>query len=257
MRKWWWLLWCVTLPLWAAPKSDLWPMWDASQSGNATISHDRWQQVLSRYVSVEQSQSYFDYGKYKASGQTDIQQYLSTLTAIDPRGFSREEQFAYWVNLYNALTVQLIIDNYPLASITKLGGFFQFGPWDDELVVIAGEALTLNDIEHRILRPIWQEPRIHYAVNCASLGCPDLLPHAYTAQNTETLLEEAARRFINSDKGVLINGDRAVLSSIYDWYGVDFKPSVKAHVNHYRRDSLLGDHRIDYEYDWDLNQRKP
>ncbi|MCV5656507.1 DUF547 domain-containing protein, partial [Escherichia coli] len=83
-------------------------------------------------------------------------------------------------------------------SITKLGGLFSFGPWDQDVIIINGKSLTLNDIEHRILRPIWQDPRTHYAVNCASLGCPNLQTQAFTAENTQALLESAAKTFINS-----------------------------------------------------------
>lgn len=127
----------------------------------------------------------FRYAEVTKEDKTLLNDYLDQLSKLDPREFNRQEQYAYWVNLYNALTVKLILDNYPVASITKLGGLFSFGPWDEKVFTVAGQTLTLNDIEHRILRPIWKDPRTHYAVNCASLGCPNLQSQAFTAQNTE------------------------------------------------------------------------
>lgn len=105
------------------------------------------------------------------ASKQQLKRYIQQMASLDPRDYKKQEQFAYWVNLYNALTVQLVLDNYPTSSIKKLGkGFFSFGPWDDDIIRVAGKKLTLNDIEHRILRPIWRDKRIHYVVNCASLG---------------------------------------------------------------------------------------
>ncbi len=178
---------------------------------------------------------------------------------VDPRSYSKAEQYAYWVNIYNAITVDLILDNYPVKSITKLGGLFSFGPWGDKVITIAGQNLTLNDIEHRILRPIWNDPRTHYAVNCASLGCPNLQPDAFTADNTESLLEQAATQFVNSQKGATLKGEKLQLSSIYEWFADDFggnKKGVIEHINRYRQSDDLNafDGKIEYEYDWALNK---
>lgn len=186
----------------------------------------------------------------------------------DPRRYKKIEQKAYWINLYNALTVQLILDNYPVKSITKLGeGLFSFGPWDDPAATIRGKTLSLNDIEHKILRPIWKDQRIHYAVNCASYSCPDLSAMAFTANNTEELLEEGASAYINHPRGVGVDGDDLLLSSIFDWYLVDFGDSQETlvqHLKHYAKPALKqklaaferngGD--IDHDYNWDLNESK-
>ncbi|MGF1686367.1 DUF547 domain-containing protein [Photobacterium japonica] len=241
---------------WAAPKADLWPYWQATQANSTqTVDHQRWQQLLDRYLVVAPSQTRFRYSAVTDNDQYALGRYLRDLAAIDPRQLNRREQFAYWVNLYNAQTVKLILAHYPVSSITKIGGFFSFGPWDDDVVTINGKPLSLNDIEHRILRPIWRDPRIHYAVNCASLGCPDLLPRAFTANNTDTLLEQAAKRFINSDKGVKIDSDRVQLSSIYDWYGSDFgtQAQLQQHLNRYRTGTPVTLQHVRYDYDWRLN----
>lgn len=244
----------------AAPKSDLWAYWNQSnETNNATISHQAWDSILNKYLAATGQHHLFDYANVSSSDKNALKGYIKNLADIDPRDYSKAQQYAYWVNLYNAITVDLIVDNYPLKSITKLGGLFTFGPWGDDVVNIAGKDLTLNDIEHRILRPIWNDPRTHYAVNCASLGCPNLQLLAFTAENTETLLEQAASSFVNNDKGVVVNGNDAQLSSIYEWFVADFggnEAGVIAHLKQYRTDlELTNDSNINYDYDWDLNKQ--
>ncbi|PSW15130.1 DUF547 domain-containing protein [Photobacterium sanctipauli] len=243
----------------AAPKADLWPYWQQhNASSQKVVDHQRWQVLLDKYLVVQPKQTLFRYKAVSDADKYELDRYLRDLGAVDPRQLNRREQFAYWVNLYNALTVQLILDNYPLKSITKLGGFFSFGPWDEKLVTVDGQKLSLNDIEHRILRPIWRDPRIHYAVNCASLGCPDLQPTVFTASNHQALLDKAANRFINSSKGVSPSGSSTRLSSIYDWYGSDFgsKRQLQAHINQYRQGSPVTLGKVSYDYNWSLNEAK-
>ena len=158
-----------------------------------------------------------------------------------------------------------MLDHYPVDSIRDISispGFFSVGPWGKKLIRIEGEELSLDDIEHRILRPIWKDPRIHYAVNCASMGCPKLMPRAFTAQNTEELLERGAKDFINSDHGARFESNtRLVASSIYDWFQEDFggtESGVIAHLREYARAPLIEklsgvDEVYDFEYDWTLN----
>ncbi|SON48117.1 DUF547 domain-containing protein [Vibrio tapetis] len=242
----------------AAPKSELWAYWNVSNESNQqSISHQDWQQFLDDYLVLEGQHHLVTYANVSNPDKKQLQNYIDQLALVDPRQYSKKEQYAYWVNLYNALTIDLILDNYPIESITKLGGFFSFGPWGDELVTVAGKSLTLNDIEHRILRPIWQDPRTHYAVNCASLGCPNLQQTAFTAQNTNVLLEQAAHEFINSDKGVKLSASSTQLSSIYDWFKTDFgadEAALLKHIQQYRPDikELVG--KVRYDYDWNLNQ---
>lgn len=243
----------------SAPKSELWSYWDQSNESNSgTISHATWQQFLDNYIVIDGQNHLIRYQTVSSNDRSQLKQYIEQLANTDPRQFSQAEQYAYWVNLYNAITVELILDAYPVKSITKLGGLFSFGPWGDEVITINGKALTLNDIEHRILRPIWQDPRTHYAVNCASLGCPNLQTQAFTAENTEALLERAAHEFVNSDKGVLVRQNKLQLSSIYDWFIADFgtQEQLIEHLNQYRTQPLSNVKNIDYEYDWALNQAK-
>lgn len=243
----------------AAPKAELWPMWNASNEQNTmVISHQPWQDILDNYLIKQGENTLFRYSSVTRDDKLKLKDYLYTLTQYDPRTFNKAEQYAYWVNLYNALTVDLILDNYPIKSITKLGGFFSFGPWGDKIATVAGEALTLNDIEHRILRPIWQDPRTHYAVNCASFGCPNLQLQAFTAENSNAVLEQSATEFINSKKGVLVQQSHVQLSSIYDWFSEDFgsQADLFNHLKQYKPALAFDNKKINFDYNWDLNQAK-
>ena len=165
--------------------------------------------------------------------------------------------------MYNALTITVILDHYPVESIRDIdtSGLFANGPWGAELVTIEGETLTLDDIEHRILRPIWQDPRVHYAVNCASIGCPNIMRTAFTAKNTEALMNSAAKDFINHPRAVTVTGDKLRVSSIYVWFKDDFggtDEGVIAHLKQYAKPTLRGRlnsvTKIDGDvYDWSLN----
>ncbi|MCD9467458.1 DUF547 domain-containing protein [Photobacterium iliopiscarium] len=247
-----------SLNIFAAPKANLLPYWqDQVTTNQQDIDHQQWQQLLNKYLVVEPHQNLFRYSAVTPADKQKLHTYIYQLSQLDPRQYNRNVQFAYWVNLYNALTVQLILDNYPLTSITKLGGFFSFGPWDQPIVTIMKKTLSLNDIEHRILRPIWHDPRIHYAVNCASLGCPDLLPQVFDSHQLEQQLNTAASRFINSNKGVHTNSKQTTLSSIYDWYSVDFgnRQALLQHINHYRLHKKINGDNIKFDYNWLLNQK--
>lgn len=176
--------------------------------------------------------------------------------------FNQREQFAFWVNLYNAVTVRTVLDHYPVASIRDINdGFLSPGPWDRPLVTVEGKSVTLNDIESRILRPLWDDPRIHYVLNCASVGCPNLEVAAYRGKGLNARLDAAARSYINNPRGVRVDGDRLVISSIYAWFEDDFggsESAVLAHLKRYADPDLsrdLAQHGTigGYDYDWALN----
>lgn len=251
----------------AAPASEYWGFWDKSDEKSLkAIDHSTWDVFLSRYLkpSADPEGTFLSYSKVSAPDRKLLKDYIASLTRLDPRQYVRAEQMAYWINLYNALTVELILENYPVKSITKLGPWYKFGPWDDKITKVAGQSLSLNDIEHRILRPIWQDKRIHYAVNCASKGCPDLALEAYSSIKLNSQLSEAARRYVNQEKGVVFIDKRLVLSRIYEWYSVDFgsRDELMAHLKANASDGLRRKLEkytgpIDYQYDWGLNELKP
>ena len=207
----------------------------------------------------------FDYAGAKAAGEgKTIKAYTDYLAAQNPDTLPEADQIAYWANLYNALTVNLILDNYPVKSIRKIkAGAFSIGPWKRDEVTVNGNVLSLNDIEHEILRKRYPNPAmVHYMVNCASIGCPNLPSKLWVGATLDADRAAAAREFINSPRGVTIKGDELKVSSIYDWFKVDFGGSKSATLDHYRefagpelRAALDAGATIeDYDYNWDLNE---
>jgi hypothetical protein len=245
--------------LYAAPKADLWEYWQPfADAKTVEIDHQSYQEFLDSYLVVQGQHTLVKYNQVTSKDKLSLKTYLSKMSEVDPHQLTRGQQYAFWVNLYNAYTIDIILDNYPTKSITKIGGLFSFGPWDKEITTINGQALTLNDIEHRILRPIWQDPRTHYAVNCASLGCPNLQQYAFTDANTEQLLQQAMQSYISSDKGVLLSNGQLTLSSIYDWFEVDFGGSdgVVEHLAEIRPELADYSGKVKFDYDWSLNEVK-
>ena len=248
----------------AAPSAKLWERWNEfNPASNATIDHASWSNWLKSFVSTDvDGVNRVAYGSVTQSDRKLLETYIDNLTSLQISDYNRDQQLAYWINLYNALTIDIVLEHYPLDSIREISsGFFSSGPWRLKLAKIEGEALTLDDIEHRILRPVWQDPRIHYAVNCASLGCPNLQLSAFTAENTETLLDKAARDYINSPRGAEVIDNKLRVSRIYDWFEKDFggnETGVIGHLLQYASGDLataLGPiEDIDaYAYDWQIN----
>lgn len=250
--------------IFSGPAADLDPFWNqVSGTRIEKVDHSQWQSVLDDYLVEDESGiNFFDYEGLQVDGDARLDRYVNDLSEIDPRKLNKAGQMSYWINLYNALTVRLVAENYPVESITKLGeSLLGRGPWDDEIVTIASRALTLNDIEHRILRPVFRDHRIHFAVNCASIGCPNLSASAYTAANLDQLLSQAATRFLNHPRGLQFEGDTLRLSKIFQWFQDDFggdeqrmlhtltlylDPETASRVERYSGE-------LEYAYDWALN----
>lgn len=236
-----------------------------AQAGTAaeTIDHGAWDRLLSRYVEVSgDSVNRVNYAALKQGDAATLKDYLAALQAVEIEKYPKDEQFAFWVNLYNAATVDVILKYYPLQSIRDIGLLGQ-GPWKDKIVKVSGKALSLDDIEHGILRAVWKDVRIHYAVNCASIGCPNLAKRAYTADMLEPMLEEAARAYINHSRGFARVDGALVASSIFDWYVDDWgdQAAVLDHARKYASDTtkaIIGTAtEIDsHDYDWSLNDTK-
>jgi hypothetical protein len=249
-----------------APGADLWPRWQAHDAASrATIDHGAWDVLLRRYVrGGEDGLNLFAYGAVSPADRGALAAYIDGLSRIPISRHNRAEQLAYWINLYNALTVRVVLDHYPVKSIRDIDispGFFADGPWGKKLATVEGEAVSLNDIEHRILRPIWRDPRLHYAVNCASIGCPNLRTRAWTAATVEATLEQAATDYVNSPRGVSVRDGTVTISKIYDWFHEDFGGTDAGVLNHLlkyaspaMRQRLAAIGAIhDVTYDWRLN----
>ena len=250
----------------AAPKADLWDRWLAHDpKSTVQVGHEPWDRFLkANVVRGEDGVNRLPYGTISAADRKVLDDYLARLAEIPVSKLNRKEQRAYWVNLYNALTVSVILGHYPVKSIRDIDispGFFSDGPWGKKLVTIEGTNVSLDEIEHRILRPIWKDLRVHYAVNCASIGCPNLRAQAFTAENTEALLDQAARDYVNHPRGARVDDGELVVSSIYHWFAADFggkDSAVIAHLKGYAdpplRAQLERQRQIsDHEYDWALN----
>lgn len=258
----------------AAPKSNLWPRWQAhDHNSTAQIDHSAWTAFLQKYVvKSKDGINLVRYGAVSADDRKALESYIHTLESVKIDHYSRAQQRPYWTNLYNAETVNLVLQHYPIKSIRDInlshglssfvGGLFDSGPWDAKVLKVEGVALSLNDIEHRILRPIWkQDPRTHYSLNCASLSCPNLRRQAYTAQNMEQMLNSGARDYINSPRGAKVTGGKLSVSSIYIWYQSDFggnDAEVIAHLKKYADPKLKKQLQnitniSSHHYDWKLN----
>ncbi|MEQ8250699.1 MAG: DUF547 domain-containing protein [Oceanibaculum nanhaiense] len=254
-----------SLPATAAPEAELWARWTVhNPAATASVDHTAWDAFLKRHLRPgDDGVTRLDYAAAQADA-APLDAYLERLSAVPVSRLNRDEQRAFWINLYNALTVHTVLAHYPVDSIRDIRispGLFSIGPWGRKLISVEGEPLSLDDIEHRILRPIWRDPRVHYAVNCASIGCPNLLPEAFTAANTERLMEAGAHAYVNHPRGVSLADGRLVISSIYDWFEADFgggEAGVLAHLRRHAAPELaaalaarreIDDHR----YDWTLN----
>lgn len=221
--------------------------------------HKPFDALLQKYVIGKR----FNYGGI-ANDEADKQRlftYIDSLKAQTPSNWRQNDALAFWINLYNAATLALVLKNYPVKSIKDIGGLLS-SPWNRDVVSVEGKTFTLNQIENDIIRKKFNDARIHFAVNCAAIGCPPIANHAYTNEKLDAQLDAATRRVLNDDNWVEIKSDRLLITKIFDWYEADFEKmagSVRKFIAKYReknRAAILDDHRrIEYkEYNWDLNK---
>ena len=229
------------------------------------VDHSTWNCLLARYTVTDAvGVNRLRYRAVTAQDRNALKGYLQYLQSVDTRTLNRNEQLAFWFNLYNARTVDIVLDNYPIRSIRQVKMKFTdfVGPFDDPgAVTVLGKSLSLNDIESGIVRPVWKDPRIHYALNCASYGCPNLAPQAWTAADLDGRLNGAAYEYINSDRAIRSGVFGVKVSKIFKWYKDDFGGSDQAVLNHLRQyanpstqQKLQGRQSIrGHFYDWSLN----
>ncbi|MFW6413052.1 MAG: DUF547 domain-containing protein [Oceanicaulis sp.] len=235
----------------AAPAQDLHAPWDAI--------------LAERLVESPDGINRFDYEGLRddPAGRAALDAYVAALEAARPSVMAPDEAFAYWANLYNAATVKLIVDEAPERSIRQIRPHpFAIGPWGVERVTVEGERLSLDDIEHAIMRERFEAAMVHYAVNCASIGCPNLKPTAWRAESLDEDLEAAARAYVNHPRGARAVDGGLEVSRIYRWFREDFGDSedgVIEHLSLFAEPDLAGQIRAtpdirSHAYDWDLNQ---
>ena len=260
------LLYLVMQSASASYHKELWPKWEPyNPLSTVVVSHEEWQAVLSKYVTTNTEKiNLVDYTRLKQDGLEVLKKYIDRMSSIRVDSLNRNEQLAYWINLYNALTVYTVAQYYPISSIQEIDispGLFNIGPWGATLISIADMPLSLDEIYNRIVRPIWNDPRTHYAINNATIGAANLSKQAFLGASIDRQLNEAAAEFINSPRGVQIIEGKLVVSKIYDWYRDDFGGTDKdviAHLKQFARTSLQKVlqriNNIDsYTYNWHLN----
>lgn len=236
-------------------------------AGVQTLDHGAFDALLARRTSLQAGVVRVDYRSWKASpaDRAALKAYIARLAGTDPAQLTRAEQFAFWANLYNAVTIDTVLAAYPVRSIRDIRPtVLSIGPWKARAVTVSNIALSLDDIENGILRTGWRDPRVHYAINCASFSCPNLPRVAWRGQDLSARLDAAARDYVNHPRGVRFEGDRLVVSSIYRWFAGDFgggdrhilhhlstfaAPALKARLQ--KTDGIGGD-----AYDWMLNEGK-
>jgi len=226
------------------------------QATASTDSHTIWAELLNKYVKP----GGVDYAGFKSEGKK-LDQYLKVLEHTDLKTLSREKKFAYYINAYNAWTIKLILSAYPgIKSIKDLGTFWK-SPWKKKFVRINGKLLSLDDIEHHILRPRFKDPRVHFAINCSAISCPPLRSEPYLGSLLEQQLDQATRSFINDPNSYRLEGDAFYVSRIFKWFAEDFNNDVLGFYLKYARKDLkkkLAEKKdviqIKYlNYDWSLN----
>jgi hypothetical protein len=231
--------------------------------GSGRIDHGAFAPILTAVVRPDSAgYNRVDYGAARQRRQA-LADYIRMLEAADPRSLSRDEAHAYWINLYNAKTLDVVVAHLPVKSIRDIdlggGGLFKRGPWSARLMRVVGRDLTLDDVEHRIVRAIFRDPMSHYGLNCASYSCPNLATKPYTGANVDALLLEGARLYVNHPRGVRVEGRRITASKIYDWYADDFggtdgtKDHWIAHASADHAAAIRAANSTRFEYDWSLN----
>lgn len=275
MRR--WMLWTVCLVVIlvpgimpAAPPAELWERWLAHDPDSMRhVDHDAWDDFLMRYLRIGADGVHrVAYGQVTPADRDRLGDYVARMAAVPISLYNRAEQMAYWINLYNALVVRLILDHYPVASIRDIEsspGSPRAGVFAEKLVEVEGTPVSLNDIANRILRPIWRDPRVHYALSCGAMGCPNLQPEPFDGDQLERQLSKAAMAYINDPRCIRIDGARLGLSSIYRWYRDDFGGTDRAVINHllaYAEPRLAMilqrfDRITEDGFDWRLNDAIP
>ncbi|WP_394330919.1 DUF547 domain-containing protein [Hymenobacter glacialis] len=229
-------------------------------AASAAVDHGAFDKLLKKHVSA---QGLVDYKGFKADEQA-FDQYLAMLSKNPPAAsWSKNDQMAYWINAYNAYTIRLVLDHYPVQSIKDIGSKikipFVTTPWAIKFFSIGGEKTSLDNIEHGILRKKFDDPRIHFALVCASISCPRLRNEAFTASELEKQLEDQARDFVNDPTKNKIGKSTAQLSKYFDWYKGDWEKSgqsVAKWVNRYSKTKMSTNAKVGYlDYNWNLNKQ--
>jgi hypothetical protein len=224
-------------------------LYPAIQETSAQNMHSDWHDLLEQFVD---DQGYVNYKSWHNEGMSTLDAYLDQLCAydIDQLKNDRDAHLAFWLNTYNAFTIKLILDHYPVTSIKDI---HNGSPWDVDWIMMKQGPLSLNDIENNIIRPVFKDPRIHFAVNCAAKSCPPLMNRAFTGNNVQHFLSKRTTEFINDEKFNHLSSGSIELSKIFEWYVSDFTPLLPF-INTYATTAVSNSAVISYKtYNWALN----
>jgi hypothetical protein len=227
-----------------------------SASADSSVSHSLFRELLHQYV----AEGRVNYAGFK-SEEAKLDRYLDRLQDVDPNALSRNEQFAFYINVYNAWTIKLILTKYPGIDSIKELGIFNTGPWKKQIVRLNGKTVSLDHIEHDILRPRYKDPRVHFAINCAALSCPPLRSEPFVAEKLDRQLDDATRAFINNPASYRLEGRNLHVSRIFKWFSEDFNDDPLSFYLKYANPQLKKKlenipEKINIEYlayDWSLN----
>ena len=216
----------------------------------AQPDYKSWDIFLKKYVSASGD---VDYKSIKAN-KKELEAITKTFSATSVlTSWSKNDQLVFWINAYNAFTIDLVVNHYPIKSIQNLDGG---KPWDVKRITIGGKKYSLNNIENDIIRPQFKDARIHFAVNCAAKSCPPILNGAFFSKSLDEQLDTVTKKFINNTKYQNITSGKMTLSKIFDWYKVDFG-DIFTFINKYSTIKVNKNTAIVYkEYDWSLNEKK-
>ena len=226
-----------------------------SLAGNA-INQGLFADLLGKYVQAGE----VNYKGLK-SEEAILDAYLAVLEAVDPKSLSRDDQFAFYANAYNAWTIKLILNGYPgVKSIKDLGSLLK-SPWKKKIARIDGKRMTLDHIEHEILRPRFKDPRVHFAINCAAESCPPLSDEPFSGDTLDQQLDRLTRSFVNDLNNNYLKGNVLYVSSIFKWFKTDFKDGIVNFFLKYAEGDLKinlkaieNKVKVKYlDYDWSLN----
>lgn len=251
----------------AAPKAELIKFWNDNEPlSTMQVDHNPWQEILTAYVDDQHASGInrFDYSAVTASDARKLKEYLAAIQKIEPRQLNPNEAKAYWINMFNAVLVDKVVDTYQSGSRRAirriLNGGIRSSGWGKEVAEVVMQSISLNDIEHGILRPIWNDHRIHFALSANTVSGANIQKTAFSGNNIEELLEKARVEFFQHPRSVRVNGNRMILNSIFEWYASDFASNKRAllayiseNVSEDKRQAIRGLTKIRYDYSWNLN----
>lgn len=242
------------------------PQWTINNPlSNEVISHQVWQNFLDHNVITNNEKiNLIDYSNLSKEDLESLKNYIKVMSQINIEKYNKQEQLAYWLNLYNALTVQTVANYYPVANIQEINispGLFSVGPWGANIITIKNVSLSLDAINNHIIRPVWNDARTHYALNNATIGAPNLSKEAFQGAFIDRQLNQVATEYVNSLRGAQVIEGKLIISKIYDWYETDFGGTKQNVINHlllFGKEPLLSQlkhiNTVDsYSYNWHIN----